>query len=261
MRVRVSPLEKKYVFEALDQYGIGYTKEELYIHYCIMCGKIWREKPETDDFEDLHNIETAQLGDIIGWNYNYIIERKKENDLLASLNNERLYIQLRAISELFNGCGALVFEGRFKDVINNEKERIKVLKAKKGLSKKQLIGTNSRLKQLMSIPATCNQYGVSFIQIDDIDELMKMLKYFDYKCGSTPKIRVKRKPIYQSIPPFMQLLVRGVDGIGLKYATNVYQKYKSAEDLVPALKNGDILKIKGIGKSRAKLLRSYFLNE
>jgi len=258
-RIRVSPLEKEYVFEELDQYGIGYVKEEVYIYYCTVCDKTYRAKQDKCSEEDCDNTEIAkvQIGDIIGWNYNYVIERKKESDLLSSLSKNRLYHQLRNMKEFVGTNCALVFEGRFEDVIRKEKARIKKLIAK-GFPRKVIMGANARLKQLMSIPATCCQYGVSFIQVKDLHQLLDMLKYFDYKCGEDPQIKPKRISIAKDLPKFLRLLM-GIDGVGLKYAGRIYEQYKNTPQLTHALVTGELHnRVKGIGVKREELIRKWF---
>ena len=261
-KLRVSPLEKQYVFDTLDNYGIGYVKEEFYIYYCILCGKTYKKKPNacTGIGCDNTDIDKVQVGDFVGWYYNYIIERKKGKDLLNSLHDNRLYIQLRNMAEFFHSNCALVFEGRFEDVISNEMDRIKLLRFR-GAGGKAVGGATARLKQLMSIPATCCQYGISFIQVKDLDQLIKMMKYFDYKCGTLPKLRHKRSPIAKDLPKFVRLLM-GIEGIDIKYAARIYEHYTDAENLIPALRNGDVHKlIKGIGVKREELIKKWFLGE
>lgn len=261
-RVRVSPLEKEYVFDMLDSYGIGYVKEEFYIWYCGICGKVYKEKVAicTGLNCDNTDMERVQVGDFIGWTYNYIIERKKESDLLSSLHDNRLYIQLKNMAELFHRNCALVFEGRFEDVIEKEMDRIKLLRFN-GTDGKTIGGATARLKQLMSIPAECFQYGISFIQVRDLDQLLKMLKYFDYKCGTAPTLRTKRSSIAKDLPKFLRLLM-GIEGMGIKYSTLIYDQYRDASALIPALENGDLHKtVKGIGVKREELIRKWFLND
>ncbi len=241
-RVRVSPLENKSTFKDLDEYGITYIKEEKYIYTCELCDKIYQESvkkcPECDG-----SIESCQLADIRGWNDNYGIEIKKDSDLLSSFKDDRIFEQLKNLAEVYGSCAAVVFVGTFTDVINGEKDRLlKMNKNVKGLS--------TSIAQLYSIPATCTQYGVSFIQVETFKQFVRMLKYFDYKCGAEPKIRAKRKRVNDKMPGIIKTLTGGIKGIGTTTALRLYSGgYRSIEELIQGLKHGDITTIKHIGNS------------
>ncbi len=253
LKIRVSPLEKPYVFDELDQMGVDYIKEEFYIYCCLICGRLYKDKSKQCECGS-EEIISEQCGDIIGWNYNYIIERKKGKDLIASLSDDRLYTQLRIMSEYFDGCCALVFEGRFEDVVEEERKRLAIQVKQGKLSERQM---NGRFAQLMSIPATCVQYGVSFIQVKDLRQLVKMLKYFDYKCGTEPKIRLKRHKLHKLIPDYIKRLTV-TDGISLELALRINEQFPDEESLKQGLRSGSILaekKVKGIAKGKYELLR------
>jgi ERCC4-type nuclease len=254
LKLRISPLEKEYVFEELDRSHVEYVKEELSVYYCVICGAISRKR-ETFVHQggcDNTDITREIMGDIVGWNYNYVIERKKGIDLLRSLDNDRLYFQLQHLNELFSGCCALVFEGTFEDIIKEEIERVKVYKGE--IYK----GVLSRIDQLYSISATCTQYGVSFLQVPNLSELIKMLRYFDYKCGQTPKIRTQRKQIHEPIPKIVTLLT-GIEGIGLIYALRLFRNYRHLQDLIVDLQNDSFKKTEGFGEKRIELLKEWLI--
>lgn len=255
MFVKVSPLEKPYVFEALDKAEIDYIKKEHTVWYCLLCGKTHTEKPKKCSECDDLGIKSESLGDIVGGNNNYIIERKMKGDLLSSLTNDRIYNQLRMMAEIYGSCSALVFEGRFDDVIEEQKLLRKQFKTQG--DKKRIKGVNYRIAQLYSIPATCCQYGVSFIQVKDLEELIKMLKYFDYKCGEVPKIRRNRKRIHAALPNIVKQLLT-VDGLGMKYAGNIAEKYKTVASLCRALEINSFGGVPGIGPARYQLLKKTF---
>jgi len=247
MKVFVSPLEKDYVFEAMDKVGIDYEKKEFTIYYCDECNKIFREKPE----KCCGDLKSMSIGDIIGEKLNYIIERKKGSDLLHSLKDDRIYLQLQSMKEIFSGNVALVFEGSFEKVAKKERERVKQTIKEKSQARKAFAACEARIAQMYSIPAHCLSLGISFIQVDDIFTLLKMLKYFDYKCGEAPKIREKKEDISKLMPSLIKKLMT-TPGIGSKLASAIFNFAKTPNEFLELLKTNykKILSIDGLGKKK-----------
>lgn len=269
MKIFVSPLEKEYFFEELDQFGIDYVKKETTVWICNDCGMIYKEKTEqctgfvevSYDKEKgvkniLHNgckgtdFEVMHLADIVGENMNYAIERKNGSDLIHSLENNKIYIQLQNLKEIFSGNVALVFEGNFEEVANKERERVKkeFFKTK---DKKLFSNCEARISQMYSIPAHCLSLGVAFIQVKDTLELLKMLKYFDYKCGQPPKIRDKRESLSKMLPSVVKKLMT-IDGIGDKIATGIFKYAQTPAEVTDILRTNpkSLLKVDKLGPKK-----------
>lgn len=262
MKVRVSPREKQYVFDALDQHEIDYMKGEFTCWYCEDCDKIYKIKPQEECPECDGKIKSISIGDFLGEKFNYCIERKKGIDLLNSLKEERVYLQLQAMYEFFGSNCALVLEGSFEDIIKEDRKRARG-KARKMRQKNMykeatiyLKRVEASYKQLLSIPATCMQLGISFIQVDNIDMLIDMLKYLDYKCGTNPKIRGKRKKVSDLLPAFVKQLMT-TDGIGDKLALAIFSVVQSQKTFIHYLKRfpEKILAVKGLGKKKLENLQ------
>ena len=232
--------EKDYVFQAFDLMKIDYQKKEIRVAVCNDCRKIYKfgEQPETCCENEEY--ESYRVADIIGANWNFAIERKKGQDLAASLHNDRLYTQLSLLRDLFGSCAALVFEGSLEQLILDPNNK-------------------SRIGQIMSIPATCAQYGVSFIQVNDITTLVRMLKYFDEKCGKEPKLRFSYHPMDESLPKLTRLLVGGIKGINTGLAGNINKVYANVADLCNDLILGTVPKIPKIGPKMLKKLSEWLV--
>jgi ERCC4-type nuclease len=228
----IDSAEKPYVFEAFDLMGISYMKKDIRLWVCKECDKV-----SINPFECCGEVESEKVADIVGDNWNYAIERKKEGDLVSSLDG-RLYEQLEKLSTYFKGCVALVFEGDLEELCNNENYA-------------------SRAGQIRSIPATCMQYGVSFIQVKDITALCKLIKYFEYKCGTEPKVRSKRHRINKALPKTLRLY-KSIEGVGPKLGMEIYSHYKYPIEFAIALMNGTDVKIKGLGPKGRENIKEWF---
>lgn len=232
--------EKDYVFESFDLMRENYIKKYIRFYVCEGCKKIYKpeEAPNPVCCEG-EPYTSYRVADIVGANYNWAIERKRGQNLANSLFGNEIYDQMRKLKEFFGSNWALVFEGSFEELILDPDNR-------------------SRRGQILSIPATVMQYGGSFIQVNDITTLIRMLKYFDQKCGKEPKIRLTYHSVDEALPNFIKLLIGGVRGINIKLAENIYSQYKTALDISLDLAEGKLRKIKGIGKERERDLREWF---
>jgi len=228
----IDSAEKPYVFEAFDLMGLSYMKKDIRLWHCIECKKI-----SLKAFECCGDVESEKVADIVGTNWNYAIERKKGSDLVSSLDG-RLYEQLEKLASYFKGNVALVFEGDIETLCRDERFA-------------------SRAGQIRSIPATCMQYGVSFIQIKDITALCKMIKYFEYKCGTEPKLRLRRGRVNKLLPKPLRLY-NSIEGVGPKMGLELYTRFHQPWELGLALANGTLPKIKGLGPKGIKNLMEWF---
>ena len=228
----IDSAEKPYVFEAFDLMGLSYIKKDLRLWYCTECKKI-----SIEPFLCCGDVESEKVADIVGDTWNYAIERKKGSDLVSSLDG-RLYEQLEKLASYFRGNVALVLEGDIETLCRDER-------------------FSSRAGQIRSVPATCMQYGVSFIQIKDITALCKMIKYFEYKCGTEPKLRNKRHRINKLLPKALRLY-NGIEGVGPKLGLELYSHYKRPWELGIALENDLLPKIKGLGPKGKDNLKEWF---
>lgn len=211
---------------------LSYTKKDIRLWFCNECKKISSEK-----FECCGIVESEKVADIRGDNWNYAIERKRGGDLVSSLDG-RFYEQLEKLSSYFKGCVALVFEGDIETLCRDERFA-------------------SRAGQIRSVPATCMQYGVSFIQIKDITALCKMIKYFEYKCGTEPKLRIRKQRVNRLLPKPLRLY-NSIEGVGPKLGLELYTRYKNPWELGVALRNGTLPKIKRLGPKGIKNLEEWF---
>ncbi|MHA1408746.1 MAG: ERCC4 domain-containing protein [Candidatus Odinarchaeia archaeon] len=230
--------EKDYVFEAFDSLNVKYEKRQLRFLVCDSCKKIYIEGEEPEECCG-DTFSKHRVADIVGSKWNFAIERKKGDNLASSLLNNELYDQLERLSGFFGKNVALVFEGRFEDFLTNPYYK-------------------DRINQILSIPSVCIQYGISFIQVDNIYMLIRMLKFFDYKCGELPALRLKYEGRDEAIPSFIKIL-NSVKGISFKTAFKIHENYESIYELVMDLANGTFRKVKGIGEKTINKLRESFL--
>lgn len=232
--------EKSFPTEVLDDERIAYKIEEIRIWHCPdeECDRIYTKPGTCDCGEEL---EYFRVGDITNERRSFVIERKNYQDFYGSVANGTIYKQLDKLSSAFKENASLLFEGNLTKLINENPDR----KA-----------------QLLSIPATCNQYGVNFLQTQNPHSTAKMLKFFDYKSGKKPKVRHCIHRWHKAKPALVNILM-GIKGIGEVTATDIYNRYKNVFKLSIILKTdpNDVLKIKGIGKATLKLLINAFLHE
>ena len=232
--------EKPYVFDAFDLMRVDYIKKEIRFAVCEGCKKIhiheYAPDPVCCDGEPYISYRVA---DIVGKNYNFAIERKNKQDLANSLYQNKLYDQFEKLRAFFGHSWALVFEGNFEELILDKDNK-------------------SRIGQILSIPATVMQYGGTFIQVNDITTLIRMLKYFDEKCGKEPKLRTRYHSIADDLPKFVRLLVGGVPGINVRLAKNINSVYSNAFDFSLAVFEDDLRKIPKIGPVWKNKFKEWF---
>ena len=224
-----------------------------YFSNIIVSGQIGLRKPHPSLFDTafspfkkrISKNEVLFIGDdlecdILGANYNWAIERKMGQNLASSLYQNELYDQLEKLRAFFGSNWALVFEGSFEELILDP-------------------DNSSRVGQILSIPATVMQYGGTFIQVNHITTLIRMLKYFDQKCGKEPKIRLTYRSIDEDLPKFVRLLIGGVKGINRTLAKNIYSQYSNAFSFSLDLNEGSLKKIPKIGPKWQEKLKDWFL--
>lgn len=232
--------EKEYVFDAFDLMKEDYVKKLIGFSVCEGCKKIYIYGEEPEFCCEGEPYTWYRVADIIGANYNWAIERKMGQNLASSLQDNELYDQMEKLKAFFGSNWALVFEGSFEELILNPDNK-------------------SRTGQILSIPATVMQYGGSFIQVNHITTLIRMLKYFDQKCGKEPKIRLTYHSIDEDLPKFQRLLIGGVKGINRTLAKNIYSQYSNAFSLALDLNEDSLKKIPKIGPKWQKKLKKWFL--
>lgn len=231
--------EKDYVFDAFDLMRVDYIKKQIRFSVCEGCGRIYIYGEEPEECCEGEPYTSYRVADIVGKNYNFAIERKGGQNLASSLQGNELYDQFEKLKAFFGSNWALVFEGSFEELILDP-------------------DNNSRIGQILSIPATVMQYGGTFIQVNDITTLIRMLKYFDQKCGQEPKIRLRYHSLLESLPKFQRLLIGGVKGINITLAKNINAVYDNAFDLSLDLVEDNLKKIPKIGKVWNKKLKEWF---
>jgi len=187
------------------------------LFFCNDCNNIYKEKPEACECGS-KDIEFEKVADIRGPNWEYAIEIKIGEDLYSSLDY-RIYKQLEDLSGFLKGKIALVFVGDLFQLARDHPDRA---------------------GQILSIPATCMQYGVSWINVRKILELVKLLKYFADKAGKLPKLRLKRKYTSDLMPKRM-ILILGIKYVGEKMALELSKRFNSVTDLGIALRNGRLI--------------------
>jgi len=232
--------EKDYVFEAFDLMRVDYIKKDIRFSVCDECSNIYIYGEEPEVCCEGASYTTHRVADIVGSNYNFAVERKRGQNLASSLYENELYDQLEKLRGFFGHNWALVFEGSFEELILDENNA-------------------SRIGQILSIPATVMQYGGSFLQVNDITSLIRMLKYFDQKCGKEPKLRLRYHSVDENLPKFVRLLVGGVKGINVGLANNIHSQYACAFDLALDLADDNLRKIPKIGKVWQEKLKEWFL--
>ncbi len=205
--------------------------------FCNDCNLIYLEKPGVCECGS-KDVEFEKVGDIRGPNWEYAIEVKIGEDLYGSLD-DRVYAQLEGLSGFLKGKIALVFVGDLFQLARDHPDRA---------------------GQLLSIPATCMQYGVSWINVKNVIQLVKLLKYFSQKAGKAPKIRIKRTYSTDLMPKRMIVLM-SIKGIGEKIALELCKVYDSIFDLVVALNTGRLQPgmIKNLGVVGIKRLKESLL--
>ena len=187
------------------------------LYFCESCNKIYEKKPKICECGS-ESFDSEKVADIRGPNWEYGIEVKIGDDLLSSLDS-RVYMQMDGLSGFLKGNVALVFIGDLFKLARDNPERA---------------------GQLLSIPATCMQYGVSWINVKSILEFVKLLKYFARKAGVVPKLRTKRRRINDLMPKRMIMLM-GIKYVGEKMALELSKRYRTVTDLGIALRNGKLV--------------------
>ena len=228
--------ERKTV-DVLTKMGINFKIINNILWFCENedCNKIYVEKPLVCECGS-KEISFEKVGDIRGPNWEYAIEIKIGEDLYSSLD-DRVYAQLEGLSGFLKGNIALIFVGDlFKLAIDHP----------------------DRAGQLLSIPATCMQYGVSWINVKNIIELVKLLKYFAQKAGKSPKLRMKRIHSTDLMPKRM-ILLNSIKGVGEKMALELSKNYASVLELCIALDTGRMKRIKGLGTVGIKRLKDWLI--
>jgi len=236
----VDSRENKSLLRELDLMEVSYRVEEINVYVCKKCKKIYKSIPEKctkidDTFPeylstcDSEEFIAIKIADITNERRSFFLERKKGKDLSASLDEYHLYDQLERMMTLLT-TSSLVFEGDWDELLSDPHNQ-------------------TRIGQIMSIPATCAQYGVSFIQVKNTKELVKMLKYFDEKSGTEPKLRTQYRPRVRNIPKAMTLYM-AVPGISEKLAKNIYEVYPIPVQLAHAIMQGIVKKIQKIGPKK-----------
>lgn len=221
----VDSSERKTV-DVLNKTGKNFKIINNILWFCEECDKIYEEKPGVCECGS-KRVLFEKVGDIRGPNWEYAIEIKIGEDLYSSLDG-RFYDQLEGLSGFLNGKIALVFVGNLQQLARDHPDRA---------------------GQILSIPATCMQYGVSWINVGKILDLVKMLKYFADKAGKAPKLRIKRR-YSTSLMPKRMIVLLGIKGIGEKIALELCKVYSSIFSLCLALNRGELQPgmIKYIGK-------------
>lgn len=230
--------EKEYYITLLEKYNVPYVVEEIKLYYCMDCNKVYKDFQEKCDECDGF-IESEKVGDLTDNKRSFVIERKKDSNLYSSIHNNELYDQLNRMQQFFDGNTVLLFEGNLTRLAKENQDRY---------------------HQIMSIPATCMQYGISFIQLENPTTTVMMAKYFLRKAGTKPKLRLRKHSINKMLPKTVQLLM-GIKGIGRKTALNIYEKYSHITQLGLALYTGKIEKISGVGPKTQELLRKWLCDE
>ena len=230
----VDTSERKTV-DVLNKMGINFIFINNILWFCNDCDKIYKHKPDVCECGS-KDVDFEKVADIRGPNWEYAIEIKIGEDLYLSLD-DRIYTQLEGLSGFLKGNIALVFIGDLD---------------------KLALEHPDRAGQIRSIPATCMQYGVSWINVKSIVELVKMLKYFAQKAGKAPKLRIKRRRSTDLMPKRM-IILTGIKGVGEKMALELSKNYSSILELSLALDMGRMIRIKGLGPIGMKRLKDWLI--
>jgi len=232
----VDSAERKTV-EVLNKMGKNFKIVNNILWYCEACDKIYENKPEMCECGS-NKLLFEKVGDIRGPNWEYAIEVKIGEDLYSSLD-DRVYTQLEGLSGFLKEKIALVFVGDLFQLARDHPDRA---------------------GQLLSIPATCMQYRVSWINVRNVIELVKLLKYFADKAGKAPKLRIKRGYSTELMPKRMIVLL-GIKGIGEKIALELSKHYDSIYRLCLALYSGELCEgmIKYVGEVTIQRLKESLL--
>lgn len=232
----VDSSERKTV-EVLTKMNKNFKLINNILWFCNDCDLIYKEKPEVCDCGS-KDVEFEKVADIRGPNWEYAIEVKIGDDLYSSLD-DRVYTQLEGLSGFLKGKIALVFIGDLEELALEHPDRA---------------------GQIRSIPATCMQYGVSWINVKSIIDLVKLLKHFAAKAGKAPKLRIKRLRLTDLMPKRMIVLI-GIKGIGEKIALELSKQYTSIFELCMDLAKGILQPgdIRYVGEVTIKRLRESLL--
>ncbi len=232
----VDTSERKTV-DVLTKMGKSFRLTNNILWFCNDCDLIYKEKPDVCECGS-KDVEFEKVADIRGPNWEYAIEIKIGDDLYSSLD-DRIYAQLEGLSGFLKGKIAVVFVGDLE---------------------KLALDHPDRAGQVRSIPATCMQYGVSWINVKSLIELVKLLKHFAVKAGKSPKLRIKRTHSTDIMPKRMIVLV-GIKGIGEKIALELCKRYPSIYSLCNDLYHGLLRPgmIKYVGEVTIKRLNESLL--
>ncbi len=232
----VDSAERKTV-DIFDKLNMNFKRVNNILFFCEGCNKIYKEKPKICECGS-ESFDSEKVADIRGPNWEYAIEIKIGDDLYSSLDS-RVYMQLDGLSGFLKGNIALVFIGDLFKLARDNPDRA---------------------GQLLSIPATCMQYGVSWINVRTLLEFVKLLRFFAKKAGILPKLRLKRKRISDLMPKRMIMLI-GIKYVGEKMALALSKRYKSIFDLALALHQNRIRPgmIPKLGTAGIKRLKEWLL--
>lgn len=235
--ILVDSNEGEEVTKILDLLMLDYEEKELKFAVCETCDKIYVYGKQPKECCEGSDYEIVKAGDIIGSDYNFAIEIKRGLDLVNSLNENHIYDQLERLTSIFKNNVILCFVGRFEDLFVDEHG-------------------SKRIPQLLSLPAVCAQYGASFIQVSNMHTLIRMLKYFEEKCGTEPKLRLKYKRRGGDLPKCVTML-SAIPGIGLELAKNVSEMHPTIKDVICALEVNEFGNPKKVGPKKRETIRQY----
>lgn len=185
-------------------------------------------------------IEQLLVGDVIDEEKGICFERKEVGDLVNSISNNRIHVQLANMQKNFEN-NYLIIHGSFKELFFNPHFKKFTVSHKLGI--------------LSSISV---RYKVKLIQVDNLNQfvgvMLKIIEKTDDGKNMSIPIRLEKK----SSKDILTGILYQIPGLGIKRAGEISEKYKTLRLLQQRLEEKRF-DVKGVGKKTIKAMEEVLL--
>ena len=196
-----------------------------------------------------YKIDTLNFGDyIVLGNPSVVIERKNIFDFFNSLDDNRIWKQLRGLEKYVGYRKVLLIEGSVWQVITQRS---------KGKGKAGIINRYTS-RYYSTIALIVKQWDVTVIRVDTVGDTVALISKIVEKVNSddSPVYPILIKKDDRDENEEVMDMVGAIDGIGMKKRTTLLNDCKSIEGLVN-MNEADLIKLMGekLGKHIFSILR------